>query len=703
MLDPFTSLSLAATVVQFIDAGIKLVSKGREIHDTGTSTENFDLEIVTSDFLKLNSDIQCLPGSIRAPANAQSQEERVSRSPMSRNCLLTTSLFQALRDIAAHCAVAGNELTGVLERAKTQGVKSKWKSARQALKTIWNQDSVNAMAERLGRYREQLKLHVLVSIKRSIDHGAIQDDERFDKLDESSHVIIQHLLQGKDAFEAALDARVERITRRLEESELRVLKAIGSFGSSPNERHAATSSTKPSYTEAADAEQIQQRILMTLRFEEITARMDEITVAHPETFQWAFKNTAEQRARTPKLEKWLQSGTKSFWVHGKVGSGKSTFMKFILHDQRTLEALSLWAAPKRFILASYFAWHSGTANQRTHAGLLRTVLYQVLAASPGLIEVALPEVYKSVSTLELKGCNIPGSEVAKGFERLVVELQKIDKSTTRLPTKICLLIDAVDEFDEGPDQVCELIHALSLHSNVKILFAGRPENTYTAAFASSPSFQLQDMTDPDIKLYVHQKLATHVSMRKFAACQGHLVDQLAGQIVGRANGVFLWVSLVVRSLLDGFRNEDSMEDLYRRLDELPFDLQELYRLMWLKMNPLYRQQAAQIFQLCREYGMQQLRTLTLAFAENEDVNAALETPFLVTTLTETQRRCHAIARRLNSRCCGLLEIHFPRQHVSKFRQVLGQIFSSDEARPWASSEIRYCHDSVQEFLHSPSV
>ena len=80
-----------------------------------------------------------------------------------------------------------------------------------------------------------------------------------------------------------------------------------------------------------------------------------------------------------------------------------------------------------------------------------------------------------------------------------------------------------------------------------------------------------------------------------------------------------------------------MEDLYRRLDELPFDLQELYRLMWLKMNPLYRQQAAQIFQLCREYGMQQLRTLTLAFAENEDVSAALETPFLVMTLTEIQR------------------------------------------------------------------
>jgi hypothetical protein len=93
MLDPFTSLSLAATVVQFIDAGLKLVSKGREIHDTGTSTENFDLEIVTSDFLKLNSDIQRQPDSIRAPANVQSEEEQVSRSPMPRNCMLTTSLF----------------------------------------------------------------------------------------------------------------------------------------------------------------------------------------------------------------------------------------------------------------------------------------------------------------------------------------------------------------------------------------------------------------------------------------------------------------------------------------------------------------------------------------------------------------------------------------------------------------------------------
>ena len=89
MLDPFTSLSLAASVVQFIDAGSKLVSKSCQIHRTGTLAQNFDLETVTSDFLNLNSDIHAQCGS--SATNEQYREDSVSflRLPVQPNSPMT--------------------------------------------------------------------------------------------------------------------------------------------------------------------------------------------------------------------------------------------------------------------------------------------------------------------------------------------------------------------------------------------------------------------------------------------------------------------------------------------------------------------------------------------------------------------------------------------------------------------------------------
>jgi hypothetical protein len=51
---------------------------------------------------------------------------------------------------------------------------------------------------------------------------------------------------------------------------------------------------------------------------------------------------------------------------------------------------------------------------------------------------------------------------------------------------------------------------------------------------------------------------------------------LVEEIVEKANEVFLWVKLVVQSLLAGLGNRDSITDLQRRLRELPSDLEKLY-------------------------------------------------------------------------------------------------------------------------------
>ena len=64
-------------------------------------------------------------------------------------------------------------------------------------------------------------------------------------------------------------------------------------------------------------------------------------------------------------------------------------------------------------------------------------------------------------------------------------------------------------------------------------------------------------------------------------------EGLKQYIVEKSSGVFLWTVLVVRSLMTGLRNHDTVEELRKRLDLLPPELDQLYRHMIKSMHPLF--------------------------------------------------------------------------------------------------------------------
>jgi len=57
LLDPLTALSLAGTVVQFVDFTSKILAKGAEIHRSldGSLRENVEVESIVKDLVQLNS------------------------------------------------------------------------------------------------------------------------------------------------------------------------------------------------------------------------------------------------------------------------------------------------------------------------------------------------------------------------------------------------------------------------------------------------------------------------------------------------------------------------------------------------------------------------------------------------------------------------------------------------------------------------
>jgi hypothetical protein len=95
-------------------------------------------------------------------------------------------------------------------------------------------------------------------------------------------------------------------------------------------------------TSALDSEKeqkLQQSVLSRLHFSEMKDRENLIVEAHQETFQWIFTSPEAGDTPWPSFTNWLMNGAGLYWITGKAGSGKSTLMKYIYNDPRTLEML----------------------------------------------------------------------------------------------------------------------------------------------------------------------------------------------------------------------------------------------------------------------------------------------------------------------------------------------------------------------------
>lgn len=139
----------------------------------------------------------------------------------------------------------------------------------------------------------------------------------------------------------------------------------------------------------------ESRILGSLCFETMTERYEEITEAYRKTFQWIFKEPEGGNPWT-NFADWLRSDHGLYWINGKAASGKSCLMRYILDDPRTKEILKQSANGIKVTIAGFFFWNSGTAEQRSHRGLLRTLIYQLLSQQRELIPSVLPKQWKEL-------------------------------------------------------------------------------------------------------------------------------------------------------------------------------------------------------------------------------------------------------------------------------------------------------------------
>ncbi|KAI0167217.1 hypothetical protein BJ166DRAFT_229544 [Pestalotiopsis sp. NC0098] len=422
-------------------------------------------------------------------------------------------------------------------------------------------------------------------------------------------------------------------------------------------------------------------------------RYYDIAEAHQKTFEWIYERT------DLKFVQWLQDGSGVYWITGKAGSGKSTLMKFISQDQRTRHYLP---ADIENVLVSRFFFHDRGQNPllKSQEGLFRAILHSILSKYPGLIAIALPSRYERLKKVVQSGqqhSSHPAwstNELRSGFEAIV--------SQSQIPLHLCLLIDGLDEFSGYYEDIIDTLKhllptAADSHVRVQMCLSSRPLEVFEESYSQHTHLRVQDLTEYDIKLYVTTKF-TNIPRRADLLTEDPTTTNLIiNEILGKAQGVFLWVTLVVRSLIEGLRNRDNMSTLRRRLSNLPAGLEPLYKRMIEKIDPLYHKEAGRTFNMVL-LAARPLSPLAMSFSEHESREAL--SPQSILSDAQIEMRHSVVARQLKAHTAGLIEIsEFKRYHRrERGFDTESSTQESVASKPWQQSRLQYLHLTVKEFI-----
>lgn len=389
-----------------------------------------------------------------------------------------------------------------------------------------------------------------------------------------------------------------------------------------------------------------ERVLRSLLFDEIKKREEQIRPAYAETFNWIFDDD------TTSFTKWLRSSDDVFWVNGKPGSGKSTLMKFLTAHPKTKEILRQWAG-EEVIFASYFFWNSGSDIQKSQLGLMQSLVYQILRQCPDLIPLASTRRWDIEDFSDARILPWTRTELQSAIHNIIERGQ--------LSAHFCFFIDGLDEYadDFSGDhyELIKFLDTLAQPSKVKLCVSSRPWTVFKDRYEKKGELKLvmQDLTSQDIYDYVEGQLQNDERFRQLAS-RDHQALELASHIRDKAEGVFLWVFLVVRSLLKGLTEHDDALELERRLSEIPSGLNAYLRKIFANIDPIYRQEAVLAFRLALVAAPMPLMFFWYIPMHLQDPHYALQMRVVRIGQNEVDASNDLALLRVNKWCRDLLEV-----------------------------------------------
>ncbi|KAF6831820.1 small s protein [Colletotrichum musicola] len=683
-MDPISAFGLAVNILTVVDLSAKVISTASEIWSSGEPTSNHDRDLVAE---HLRSCCKKIIGSGQRSygKHAGGIASSFSSQPDVK-----------LREIASEVAEIADDIQRSLIRRSKHGTITK--TLRDSILVIWGEKKMREKTERLQTLRGELQFGVIVSLKSKLDVVALRTNDQLEKLDEMTRELVRTLLSDNENRRLDLEEHLAAIHKS-------VGRYVDQMEDTARQRHGellnailASSSQPPSVMTSDFQTLATEKVLDKLWFSRIDDRYEDISRAHRKTFEWIFSEDVELQPDCNFLT-WAENGDGIYWMSGRAGTGKSTLMKFLADDVRMQKLFRLWAGDQGLVMSKYWFWDQSKDDlQKSLDGMYRGIMYELIRKEPLFAPLLFPDQFKAGRDWIT---DFPTSnELKRAFRRLV--------SAESPPVYVALLIDGLDEYRASEQAQLDLAQSLKIAAeskHLKIIASSRPETVFERTFKDSAKFYLHNLTRRDLELFITDKLQDHERMPYLAGIPGgeEARSQLISAAVERSEGIFLWLRLVVESLIQELDVCDQISDLRSVLDRFPRGLEALFlhmirrmlgnsenrglQCLWLMRRSLNvkslqspyitskvgsvstRRDTFQLTALCLEGAQMPFQTLV-------DLEPAKSGRF------ENTDTIYKMGNRMRSWCAGLLEM--------------------ESGQGGGDPEISFIHRSVAEFLDLPS-
>ncbi|KAI0541015.1 hypothetical protein GGR58DRAFT_498633 [Xylaria digitata] len=635
-MDPISALGIASSVITFIDFAAKLISTTQVIFHSsdGASTDDLALAKIYTKLRNLSARLASSACPQQSFSSSQSLED-----------------VSGLQELSAACEQDCQEIINALQAFKIQGKDGRlWGSVKAAFKSKLGRSKITAIEGRLERAQRVMSLHISSILSNQIS-------ELSKKLESMSS-------SGGGVGPASA---IESMSKGLENLKLESMSATTAeqqsiFSVGQVKVFMDLLSTLVSAEKRCQIEGIISSLNYTCR----PVRHDIIPQAHSDTFQWTFKNSS--------LSDWLCSDSGIFWVSGKAGSGKSTFMKFLASHPQTRESLARWTGSKVLVTAAHYFWSAGTDMQKSQQGLLRSLLFDIFRSYPDYIPIICPGRWATAKI---------GNFFSAWAPWTTDELSKTLRALTTVEDKLfnfCFFIDGLDEYEGDHIELCSLFRDMCMSPSIKICLSSRPWPVFEDSFGSETlkKLYMHDLTRDDIERFAKYQLQTHPRWAvNFAKIKEDEKCGLIEQIAERAEGVFLWAFLVTRSLREGLSNDDTIADMWRRLESLPSDLERLFRHMLDSVDAIYHPKMAGVLQIAiHAFAPMPAEIYWHLEKEFEEQDYAIRCAIGAPSTDQRMRQYEQIRRRINARTKGLLETR--KDHVEFLHRTVRDFLRTAE-------------------------
>ncbi|KAH7245326.1 hypothetical protein BKA59DRAFT_418362, partial [Fusarium tricinctum] len=643
-----------------------------------------------------------------------------------------------------------------LDMQSRKGLVGSLRAVKTGFKTLVNDKELKDLEKDFQRYEQLFQVHLIQRVCSQSDASALLTQEAFTRLGANQQEVVIKLAEGRTQLCHLLSRQSAMIKDHVQNQHLETRSDVNTNIHAAERHiisHISESGSKvqnefSSQKQDEDDKRRHQQLLASLRYPEMNARENQIATNFPNTCHWIFKTATSPQALSPSssdrdhdddcysdessdnwsedatrdnqdqtetsalndisdsyesvsekptpFARWLMSDSGMFWISGKPASGKSTLMKFIATNRLTRDNLEVWRPSVR-ILTHYF-WKPGSEMERNLRGVLLSLTHQVLLDQFDLIRRLLEE--PEISFIHHKWSHADWS--LEEIENLLYKTLEVSDDA------FFVMLDGLDESTElenyvsVPNHNSNVLRRLIQLGKVKICASSREENTFCCFFEGVDSLRIHDLTKHDIRKFAKSRLKALNLSRSWH--RQYLLDELTLN----ADGVFLWVSLVLDSVTRACRLTNDIQALIERVKHAPRDIMKLFQDIWERSGDdgdvaSYRVTASRYLNLVlaatrlqqdgHSYSISQLAHSFLVVAmasETRDVKSMLD-PARRIAVPDFLERCSKVELELPITCCGLIEVN-DREINFETNEVHDSLMHHDK------NTIRFVHRCAIDYL-----